>query len=532
MRQSLNWLLALIAALGLTWCEVAASPPGSPIGPGAGRQRNVIFNNDGDEAWLTDAPATPEGFLAVRMDHIGDCGVDSVFFCDTHGFNLFTHDSEVSEVFTDQTGKFKNNRAAALIEQGTDTLKLAIEACRQRDIEIVWSLRMNDIHDSWTPQYVSKWKKNNPTMLMGKLEDYDRFPLSDTRSLWSFVDFAHQEVRDQTVAIVKDVLARYDVDGIELDFLRTPCYFKETQSHQPVTAEHRAMLTDMVEQIRREVVAAGQQKDKRILLIARVLPTLSLNRRFGFDVERWVSAGSLDLIVVSGGYDPFTISPKQIIELGHRRGIPVYLCLSSSGMIQRGVEGSDLAPDNIQGWRAAAANAWQAGADGIVTFNLYPKLPGTKPTNHARAVWTDISDPQTLASQDKLYCIENLDHSRTHGPMIRSVPWGDRLPAVVERGKTTWRNLPVADNLPHLQDRIKTLRLRVCLDGWQSGDVVTIAANGQPLTTVVEEPGWLAAKLSPSFMKQGANVIAVGYEQGRSKSLTITSVELTVQYHQ
>ena len=89
-----------------------------------------------------------------------------------------------------------------------------------------------------------------------------------------------------------------------------------------------------------------------------------------------------------------------------------------------------------------------------------------------------------------------------------------------------------ADNLPRLQDRIKTLRLRVFLDGWQDGDVVTIAANGQPLTTVVEKPGWLAATLSPSFVKQGANVIAVNYEQGESKSLTITSVELTVQYDQ
>ena len=31
----------------------------------------------------------------------------------------------------------------------TDTLKLGIEACRQRDIEIIWSLRMNDIHDAF-----------------------------------------------------------------------------------------------------------------------------------------------------------------------------------------------------------------------------------------------------------------------------------------------------------------------------------------------------------------------------------------------
>ena len=35
------------------------------------RKRRIIFNNDGDDAFLTGMPATPEGFLSVRMDHIG-----------------------------------------------------------------------------------------------------------------------------------------------------------------------------------------------------------------------------------------------------------------------------------------------------------------------------------------------------------------------------------------------------------------------------------------------------------------------------
>ena len=55
----------------------------------AQRQRRIIFNNDGDDAWLTDAPANPEGFLSVRMDHIGDCGVDTVFYCTPQEINVF-----------------------------------------------------------------------------------------------------------------------------------------------------------------------------------------------------------------------------------------------------------------------------------------------------------------------------------------------------------------------------------------------------------------------------------------------------------
>jgi hypothetical protein len=61
------------------------------------RPRRVIFNNDGNDAFVTDAPATPEGFLSVRMDHFAGCGIDSVFYC-TAMSSLFTHQSKVLEV--------------------------------------------------------------------------------------------------------------------------------------------------------------------------------------------------------------------------------------------------------------------------------------------------------------------------------------------------------------------------------------------------------------------------------------------------
>jgi hypothetical protein len=66
----------------------------------AHRQRSLIFNNDGDDALhygkMSDKPNEPAskaGLLSIRMDHIGDCGLDSVFYCTTQSFNSFTHDS-------------------------------------------------------------------------------------------------------------------------------------------------------------------------------------------------------------------------------------------------------------------------------------------------------------------------------------------------------------------------------------------------------------------------------------------------------
>jgi len=498
----------------------------------ANRERRIIFNNDGDDAWLTGAPATPNGFLSVRMDHVGDCSVDCIFYCTTQGINIFTHDSELTEVFRATSGSFQNNRMDALIQHGTDPLKLVIEACRKRGIEIIWTIRMNDIHDNWTPELFSQWKKDHPQCLMGTPADLKQYPESDPRNVYSFADFAYPEVRDLTVLIVEDVLNRYDVDGIDMDFLRHVCYFKETRLHEPVTPEHLDMLTDMVARVRAAVLAASKKKGKPILLSARGLPTLELNRRFGFDVEQWGKNEYVDFIAVGGGYAPFTMPARDMIRRGHEWGIPVYLCLSGSGMIQRGVKHSDLSGGNTEAWRGAAANAWRAGADGLMTFNLFPKFPGSDATRDARSAWAEMNDPAALVGKDKLYCVENLDHARTFGYMMRAVPWAECLPITVAKGEAVRRNLPVADNIPVLADQINALRLRICLAGLRADDQLTVSINGHPVTATPEKPLWLVADIPAQAMKQGANTLTVRYRAGTADALTIQSVELKVDYNQ
>lgn len=496
----------------------------------AWRKRRVIFNNDGNEAFITSAPATPEGYLSIRMDHIDDCGVDSVFFNPCHTINFGTLDSRVADVLTTKEGTFERNRTAALIAQGAGPLRLAVEACRRRGVEIVWSFRMNDIHDNWQTPLFTKWKRDRPHLLMGSRPDLHKYPASDPRHIWSFADYAHQEVRDQAVANVADVVNRFDVDGAELDFLRHTCLFNETRLDQPVTREHRDMLTEMVGRIHREIMAAGARKGRPILLCPHIFPTVDLNRRFGIDIERWIERGTVDALVVGGGYDPFTIPAKQMIDIGHAADIPVYVCLSLSGMAVDGVEDAQLSPQNIEAWRGAAANAWHAGADGIVSFNVFPQLPGTDQTRWAREVWQNMGDPDALVGKDKLYCIENLDFSRTSGYMMRSVPWEDRLPAPLPKGSTVKRILPVADDIPGLIDHVDTLRLRVNLVDLPANDTVGVSINGTKLTPSPEKPQWLVADVPPTVMRQGDNELAVKYTEGTADALTVAFVELHVGY--
>ena len=115
---------------------------------------------------------------------------------------------------------FKNNRTTDLIKLGADPLAVAIEACRKRNIEAFYTIRVNDIHDNFWYEMLSQWKKDHPDLLLGKREDKKTYPFSDSRHVWTLADFGRKEVRDRMVTIVADIPDRYDVDGIDLDFLR------------------------------------------------------------------------------------------------------------------------------------------------------------------------------------------------------------------------------------------------------------------------------------------------------------------------
>ncbi|MFV1968240.1 MAG: exo-alpha-sialidase, partial [Pirellulaceae bacterium] len=501
----------------------------------ARRPRRVIFNNDGDDvvhyAMYQSAPASREGLLSIRMDHVDRCDVDTVFYCTTQSFNHFSHDSKITEVFTTKEGAFKNNRTAELIAQGADPLQVMIDACRAKGIEIIFTIRVNDIHDNFWNEMISQWKKDHPEMLMGKPADKAKYPSSDPRHVWTYADFAHQEVRDRMVTIVRDVLDRYNVDGIDLDFLRHPAFFKESLIFEPATEEHLEMLTDMVRKIRSEVLAASERKKKPVLLSVRVLPTLELNRRFGFDAEQWIKQGLVDFIAVGGGYDPLTMPAKDMIDRGHAAGVPVYVCLSCSGFSNAAnVTSHTRIGNHAESWRAAAANAWLAGADGIQTFNLFPNKPGTEVTRDVRQIWKDIGSPTALAGQDKIYGIENLDTYNKTGYMVGTVPVDGRLPVDIRKGSAVERVLPVADNVATEKDRLKTLRLRLCLKGLDKAAEVSVKINGTPLNVAEEQAVWHVADVPAEAMRQGDNVIAIEYQDGQAESINWIAAELVVRY--
>lgn len=198
--RRLAWRVLLCLAVLLPWGGLSGcQPPEQPADSleaarqaAVERQRRVIFNNDGDDLLHLDGPATAETFLSVRTDHAAGTMVDTVFYFSRR---------PISPLYTGATrSEPLAGRLQELAREGADDLGLVIEASRKQGMEVFWSMRMNDIHDNAKPESeIAQWKKDHRHLLMGRPEGKERFPPSDPRNLWTFVDYAHPQVRDLMV---------------------------------------------------------------------------------------------------------------------------------------------------------------------------------------------------------------------------------------------------------------------------------------------------------------------------------------------
>ncbi|MCP4643525.1 MAG: hypothetical protein GY851_23960, partial [bacterium] len=128
----------------------------------AHRERRIVFDNDGNEPVYYCDEATPKALLDKRTTLLAGSQVDTIVYCTwSSGFSYFTHNTKVGEVFNstaEEPGKgpgsgFSKNKTQEFIDQGTDSLEIVVDWCRENDVEVFWSMRMNDVHDAWGAWY-------------------------------------------------------------------------------------------------------------------------------------------------------------------------------------------------------------------------------------------------------------------------------------------------------------------------------------------------------------------------------------------
>ena len=428
----------------------------------ADHRRRIIFNNDGDDVFLAEEP-TPESFLAVRTKGIEGTHVDTYVYSTLSNFNSCVHDSRVAEInrIADPF-LLKHNHIQALIDQGHDNLSLIIGFCKTNGIEVFWSARMNDMHDNWYPQMMTEFKREHPELRLWREGDYGR-PGDGTIEPHMYavaVDYGREEIRRRQYDTIIDVCERYDVDGIELDFMREPVYFRPNMEGRPVDAEHLELMTDLLRQVRGKADEIGQGRGKPILISARVPNLLGRCRYIGLDVERWIRERLLDMVIPSLEFTPFTGDFAEIAALAHGNGLPVYPCIGG------GVGGLD-------GWAAATVNALAGGADGVATYNIFdPHFPA----------WRVLGDPAALRAADKVYAVDDIRNAMTtHTHVIDRSPL---LPVTIAPGSVARAVLPIREDLDARAGGT-TLTLTMLLEESAFGDQVELTLNGTLLKPAI-----------------------------------------------
>lgn len=359
----------------------------------AHRTRRIIMNNDGNDArGLREGEAkTPEAFLARRTTALAGSQVDAIFYC-TGVFNLYTHRSEETEL-RGHGDREQLDWAWELTKLGTDSLEVMTRWGHDHGMEVFWSMRMNDTHDSGDNALLCKWKQDHPEYLMGTKES--KFPHDGGR--WSAVNYGLPEVRDKVSRILRDVATRYDVDGLELDFYRHPVYFKPQMTGEPVTQEDCDLMTDLLRRVRAMTVDVAAKRGRPMLIAVRVPDSLGFAKAIGLDLDRWLQKDLVDILVGTGyfQFEPW----ENFAALGKKHGVPAYACLSGSRVVSSKdpESGGDA---TLPLWHAEAASAWRAGVDGIYTFNRF---------NPNDILFRTLGSPETLpplASDAKPICGE------------------------------------------------------------------------------------------------------------------------------
>ena len=96
------------------------------------------------------------------------------------------------------------------------------------------------------------------------------------------------------MALIVETLDRYDIDGLELDFMREPYLFSANKE-----AEGAPILTEWIRQVRKKVDAAAAKRGHPISLGVRAPSRPETASKMGIEAVDWAKEGLIDVLVVT-----------------------------------------------------------------------------------------------------------------------------------------------------------------------------------------------------------------------------------------
>ena len=347
------------------------------------------------------------------------------------------------------------------------------------------------------------------------------------RAEWCY-DFAHELVRQDKLAVLREILEDYNADGIELDFMFDSYYFRQAEIEK-----NTPLMSCFVAEIREMANEIGDQQGREIPIMARVDLDRAKNLSMGLDVETWIKEGSINYVV---GQDPCVLTdtdpkPRWMPDAANAAGATAYY------RPPRRVYDERTGLPSIEMYNALGQTLCWDGWAGL--YHGYLPWPFSE---REYQILREGAYPEVHARRDKRYLLQPRE-----GELGKPTTTPERqLPLELKEGETASTKIWVADDIEsakkdgEMRKPILTLRFSFfCIEDdiefrfngrvlpWADAEIT----DERALTTQVSLAGsmhiqaplgmsahWFRYKLELEDLKRGENILEI-----ETKGLTKTA---------
>lgn len=404
--------------------------------------------------------------------------------------------------------------ALLLHQRGIDPYTRWIAKSRASGLSPWISMRMNDIHCVDQPDHIlhDRFWKEHP--------EYRRIPWRFERWQDRAFDYGRPEVRAYQMEYIRELVEQYDMDGLELDWMRFGFHFRPGYEEEGAT-----LLTGFTAEVKHLLDERAKELGHPIRLGVRVPSRPETARGLGMDAVTWARKGLIDMLVVT----PFwaTIEFDIPIEIWKQLldGTGVTLAAGLEVLL-RPYPAADAQLNTLETVRGAATTLLDRGADRIYLFNYMDSDTTIESQEEYRQILREIGSLETMAGKSRRHVMTYAD---TWAP---GEPQAIALPCSCPSGRSVEFRIPVGPApLPGQQAQVRL--------GLERGDVstsnkVVVRINGEfcpfaggvPLANNRLGPTE-AYNIPVSVLRRGYNVVEVRNESG--EGIRFVWVEVAVE---
>lgn len=367
-----------------------------------------------------------EKLLAAAVDETADIGVDVHLL--QPGLTMVPWWKSAQYPYAEHIRWFektygrsvRDNPYADYMLNGGDMVGAFVERCRQRGIAPFVSLRLNDSHGK---EFVNREGGGEIAEIPGYAlhcvnrfyHDHPQFridpdPAKVGKEHWNtrVLDWAHPEVREWMFGFIREICEGYDLDGLELDFMRHCNFFRVAET---TFAQRAEIMNAFVRRVRGLLDRTARDGRHRWLSV-RVPCYASLLDPLGLDPAALERAG-VEIFNLSPYYH--TTQQADVAEFRRRApGATVVLetthSVANVGKVPGDYDATLFLRTTDEQFYTAAHLAYARGGDGISVFNFaYFRefgAPGRGPFNEPPFhVFARLRDPARLAQQPQHYFV-------------------------------------------------------------------------------------------------------------------------------